>query len=213
MRNTLRTTTLQETARRLADMALEPSNPEGISCFFANVNYDSPAICKKAAITLRNNFNAMKARERRAMKKLNSNSDLMESTLYDELGAFLEETATGWQIRIAKGDSILSQMEVRSVSSGELPLQLDPNYLRWHKCRETVISTRKGQSCSLSFNELVFFFSYDPKEAERVWEVMGWALPNFSEVEEDDELPPEPAPQRENPFLPASRLNPTQNES
>lgn len=73
---------------------------DGIARFFANANFPSPEVCKKAAWSFRNTLYTLKAKARRHARRLTNGLD--DSTIYDDISALVEETPEGYWVTIKK---------------------------------------------------------------------------------------------------------------
>jgi hypothetical protein len=111
-------TNIQHTAQALAEIA--DKDPNGATVKFDNSDFPTPDACKKAALRLRNNFHAMKQKNRRSLMRAGASQFEANKYAFGNLSPIIEQTDTGWQIRIAKGESILGKFTVVSNTTGEV---------------------------------------------------------------------------------------------
>lgn len=91
---------------RVALRALETE--KGICVSFDAAELGSLDGCKAEAIRFRNNYNNMKAKARRE-----------GSDMFDGLGCYLKQHASGWTVRLVKAVNAFGPFKVTDIATGE----------------------------------------------------------------------------------------------
>lgn len=91
---------------------------EGITLHFNRENYPSDEACRKAALMFRNNFNTLKAKLRRHIRR-EFPEEPYANGAYDKLGCFIDRTETGWQVKLAKSGAAFGPIHAIDNATGE----------------------------------------------------------------------------------------------